>query len=171
MCSRPNWWWLVGSSRTCRTCALTSTIAQTPPTSSTLQPYPLHVFVLSIIINNTIIINTWASSSSLSTKVDHVAFCSFTINHLALAVVKEEGVTFKISSFSYYFDWRPSLGVKERHPQTWPNPTHGPNGPRCDRGQGWNLRAARVTHSRAIRYQRRAEGKPFHGIYVETSPL
>ena len=62
------------------------------------------------------------------------------------------------------------MGVKERHPQTWPNPTHGPNGPRCDRGQGCNLRAARVTHCSAIRYQRRAEGKLFHDIYVETSP-
>ena len=76
---------------------------------------------------------------------------------------------YQISSFSYYFDWRPSLGVKERHPQTWPNPTHGPNGPRCDRGQGWNLRAARVTHCGPIRYQRRTEGKLFHDIYVETS--
>ena len=44
---------------------------------------------------------------------------------------------YQISSFSYYFDWRPSLGVKERHPQTRPYPTHRPNGPRCDRGQGW----------------------------------
>ena len=144
------------------------------PSRKLLQHHQLcnhiHIFVLNIIINNTIIINTWASSSSLSIKVDHVAYCSFTINHLALAMVKEEGVTFKISSFSYYFDWRPSLGVKERHPQTWPNPTHGPNGPRCDRGQGWNLRAARVTHCGPIRYQRRTEGKLFHDIYVETSP-